>query len=722
MTLLSFLSVLIAMHTKVASEASISSFGKWQRWGGNLENQQTAVYASDKLTKDSLKSLLSDNDEGFRQCTYDLNDTSFTEGFIAVDNMNRAILTTTSGLIQSIDLDECELIWSQNITELLIAELGLNLTEQTIIYSRDSVALYKLSTDDDNDDLNDSYSIFFSVNAAHPIFIPFPLITEPHCYAISLSNNGDLEWLLNLGQDRYENTMCSVHGFVIDGIYAFGGMASESTRTTYKYQGFRGKMMKINLVTHSMEDIWYSFPQSKSGKANESSYTGGGIWGWPALIDDYIVFGTGQMYSVPDYINECWRNTSMINFDTHSENICGDDVANESLYWKCMESDGVYPSSLIVLNKTNFELKIGAILIGLDAWTGFDCGEPATLSPINNTNCPSFVGPDGDLSALSSYYDYNTNTTYAAGLSKTGMFYVYDIEDEELKISKKVSPWGIVGGGIWSLAIDQKTMIAVVTITGSNENRNLYRQTMADGNIICFTGNVHAIDLNTGYTIWQMVDPYGNLFNDSFCYTFNVSMYELNKDVSVNGTCQRAFDGSQMLSPLQTATDKVFYPAQKGPFPRYESIVSGFWGATTIVNDIILIPSSKGDIYIHNLKTGEYIDSITCPDYQITLDENQTVWYRGAVGKGVSVYDDRMVFLCEGRNGTFNTQLISLKLNLVEEDTGLNKEGIIFIVIGSVLGASVIGIALYFYCKFRKKDSVYKQISEQNKILITEIK
>eukprot|EP01084_Bolivina_argentea_P132402 233655_1 len=691
------------------SEISIRSIGKWQRWGGNLENQQTAMFASNSFNKAGIVSSLSS--ESSTRCIYDLGDTSRTGGFIAIDNNHRAILTTRAGYIQSIDLNSCSLIWSQNVAELL----GYN-SSQYIIHSRDTVTLYKVS---DNEYNTDNYSILFGTTNSAPFDTDR---LDPFCYAVSVSgNDGTLEWSINLGTDYYENTGCLVHGFIVDGIYAFGGMSSTANIIPYDKGGFRGRFMKLNLVTQLIEDIWYSFPTNKSGKANESSYTGGSIWSWPAIINDYIIFGTGQFYSAPDYINQCFRNQSNINFDTFSENICGENVENASLYWKCMEYGDIYPTSLIVLNKHTFEPKITAILNGMDVWTEL-CGPSATFSPLNVTGCPAFVGLDGDLAAISSYYDYNTNKIYAAGLSKTGMFYVYDIEDEELKISKKVSPWGIVGGGIWSLAIDQKTMIAVVTITGSNENRNLYRQTMADGNIICFTGNVHAIDLNTGYTIWQMVDPYGNLFNDSFCYTFNVSMYELNKDVSVNGTCQRAFDGSQMLSPLQTATDKVFYPAQKGPFPRYESIVSGFWGATTIVNDIILIPSSKGDIYIHNLKTGEYIDSITCPDYQITLDENQTVWYRGAVGKGVSVYDDRMVFLCEGRNGTFNTQLISLKLNLVEEDTGLNKEGIIFIVIGSVLGASVIGIALYFYCKFRKKDSVYKQISEQNKILITEIK
>ncbi len=85
--------------------------------------------------------------------------------------------------------------------------------------------------------------------------------------------------------------------------------------------------------------------------------------------------------------------------------MCGENVADQSLYWKCMEAGDIYPSSLIVLNKNTFELQIGAVLIGMDVWKS-GCF-PGSFSPANNTNCPAFVGPDGDMSAVSSYYDKN---------------------------------------------------------------------------------------------------------------------------------------------------------------------------------------------------------------------------------------------------------------------------------------------------------------------------
>eukprot|EP01084_Bolivina_argentea_P272947 464845_1 len=340
--------VLILTLYNILDGKVIKSIGKWQHWGGNLENQQIARFADNKFNKNELLSSLSSN-SSWTRCNYKLGDTSYMNGFIAIDNKNRAIFATSSGLIRSIDLDLCKLVWSISISEIL----GYD-PSQNLIYSRDTVSLYKSfnnnATTNDDDDYSILFGTSFSLHSSTDIY--------DGCYIVSISSlNGDLEWSLNLGTG-YANTFCQVHGFIIDGHFAFGGMSSYANTIPYKYQGFRGKFMKINLLTHTIDNIWYSFPENKSGKANESSYTGASIWGWPAIIDDYIIFGTGQMFSVPDYINECFKNDSNINFNKFSNNICGDNVENETLYWKCMEYGNIYPSSLIVLNKHSFELQI----------------------------------------------------------------------------------------------------------------------------------------------------------------------------------------------------------------------------------------------------------------------------------------------------------------------------------------------------------------------------
>ncbi len=161
---------------------------------------------------------------------------------------------------------------------------------------------------------------------------------------------------------------------------------------------------------------------------------------------------------VPDNINQCFQTNDNNGFDANPFNVCGEDVSESSVMWKCLETD-IYPSSLVVLNKHTFQLQIGINLIGIDSWTSFCLG----FGTITDTeNCPSFIGPDGDLAAVSAYYDSeNLDIIYAAAFNKAGFFYVYDIKSMELKISKKVGPWSFRGGGTWSLAIDQKNMIAV---------------------------------------------------------------------------------------------------------------------------------------------------------------------------------------------------------------------------------------------------------------------
>eukprot|EP01084_Bolivina_argentea_P287617 493535_1 len=223
--------VIIFCFYKSDGEKSIVSFGKWQRWGGNPENQEVALFASDKFTKHELLSSLGSNSS--THCKYGLGDNSSTTGFIAIDNSNRAILTVNSGLILSIDLETCELIWSQNITELLGIE--------SIVYSRDTVALYKI-IDTENANTDDNYSILLGTTDTHVWNDIYNII--PDCYAVSISSNGDLEWFINIASDYYSNAGCIIHGFIIGGIYAYGGMASYSYFLPYKRHGFRGKMMK----------------------------------------------------------------------------------------------------------------------------------------------------------------------------------------------------------------------------------------------------------------------------------------------------------------------------------------------------------------------------------------------------------------------------------------------------------------------------------------------
>eukprot|EP01084_Bolivina_argentea_P098327 176709_1 len=143
-------------------------------------------------------------------------------------------------------------------------------------------------------------------------------------------------------------------------------------------------------------------------------------------------------------------------------------------------------------------------------------------SPIELESTPynlTSIGPDADPVAIGTYH-FN-NKLYAAIGQKSGQFYVVEIPNGNVKIIKKVGPGAPMGGSApFNMAIDEKNMIAIYSILGPNQidvwsnqlGHNLYPkyyEIMGDGTKICDSGSIHAIDLKTGYTRWQWINPYG---------------------------------------------------------------------------------------------------------------------------------------------------------------------------------------------------------------------
>eukprot|EP01083_Nonionella_stella_P298178 1012353_1 len=102
---------------------------------------------------------------------------------------------------------------------------------------------------------------------------------------------------------------------------------------------------------------------------------------------------------------------------------------------------------------------------------------------------------------------------------------------------KKVGPWSTSGGtNPFSMAVDEENMIAIYSIVGqkgfeySSNDIIKYSYKMGDGTVVCDAGAVHAIDLNTGYTIWQWINPYEKLNEEC-----NSTLYNEYFDMTVDG-------------------------------------------------------------------------------------------------------------------------------------------------------------------------------------------
>lgn len=210
-----------------------------------------------------------------------------------------------------------------------------------------------------------------------------------------------------------------------------------------------------------------------------------------SVISDYFVFGTANLWTYPLRVEDCLDNDTMIIDNANVFDVCGNDRSDNDLY-RCLE-DGVYANSIIVLNKHTFETEIAVPTLGMGTWSadcygsgktyGAQTGDEADLYWWDNDFCPKYdvlpesmstvfgtlhstPGINGDVSSVATYY-HNGNP-YAAIGSKMGYFWIIDLNEMKVKLSKKVSPWGNAGGSSpFSMAVDPENLIAIFTNRGS---------------------------------------------------------------------------------------------------------------------------------------------------------------------------------------------------------------------------------------------------------------
>ena len=185
------------------------------------------------------------------------------------------------------------------------------------------------------------------------------------------------------------------------------------------------------------------------------------------------------------------------------------------------------------------------------------------------------------------------------------------------------------------MAVDTTNLISIATITGGLGPSDRYPYKIGDNSIICDTGTIHAIDLKTGYTMWQFVNPYGlpnNCSEDRYQEYIDWSWSEFD-------LCERAFDGSEMKNDTETVSN-VVYVMVNDTDSVTDSIERGkFYGAITVVNEMVFVPSISGDIFILDIFDGSLLHTIQCPS-------NEDNTNRPGIGSGVTVTDTHIVFYC----------------------------------------------------------------------------
>ena len=604
-------------------------------YGYNRENQKTSP---SQLNSRNLRS----DQATSNKCEYISPNSWAYFGYVVVDNDNNGYATDVSGDIFKFNLDSCEEIWRTNIAATLGFENGGQ------IISRNSPTLY------------DNYVLIGAPNGRFSEY-PNPTTMYPFtasCFAIAFDqddgsfvykidlNNFDLDGDGMNDESPLQSLGCHAHGFIVDTKhkYAYGGMSSAANVLPIPNapHAFQGRVYKINLMTRQIENVFYTFPDNQGQTTDR--YSGASSWNFPALIDDYLVFGSAQLYSYPDRILDCLQDPALIPIaNNYPFNPCGDD-RSDNKFWRCLEND-VYLDSLIALNVNDFSIKSITRTMGVDGWA-LDCIFPNISQRVD---CPIVDGPDADVTAIATYKRTSdgSNDIIAVTTTKASQFLVVNIETGQVLISKQTgldSP----GNAVWSTAIDPDQEIAISSYTGFNVA--VARYELPNGDIICNTGLASAIDLKTGKTKWIFVVPYGRIVSrdgPDVCSDAGFgSGFGIWFDRAEHGRCTIDPGGNRFINDSEA---KIIIPPISDRLPINSINRARIWGPITISNGLVYIPTETGDVYVLKLENGKFVARFECPEVQLDGQYN-----RAGIQSGVTVIEKRIIFYC-GANITEET-------------------------------------------------------------------
>jgi len=256
-----------------------------------------------------------------------ISTSSGANGYIATDRGSKnGYYTDESGNVSSIHLADCTLNWQTSLSTTFKSELFLS--------SRNGVSLFR--------DTNGNKGV---------------LVGTPNGYIIALSQKEETKlWSIPLEADG-DAMYCMTDGFIVDGHYAYGGIYTYSASD---FGTYHGEVVMIDLDTQEVVHRWYSLTK-------DSGYSSAAPIGYPSLIGDYLVIGTGALYANPTSVETCLNGDFTAVDRPIVVNVCEQDRTGIAA-WECLE-EGVNVDAVIVLNKTSLEQINAVRLQGNDVST-----------------------------------------------------------------------------------------------------------------------------------------------------------------------------------------------------------------------------------------------------------------------------------------------------------------------------------------------------------------
>ncbi|XP_062152132.1 uncharacterized protein LOC133860568, partial [Alnus glutinosa] len=359
-----------------------------------------------------------------------------------------------NGYIYAVETSDGSLVWKKNLQELT----GLNATGIVP-------------------------NVNWTVSRSTPTVAGDLLIIGIYGPAVVIAvkrSTGELVWSTQL--DGHVSGVITMSGTYYKGGFYVGTSSLEELLSIEQCCTFRGSFSKLDVQSGKI--LWQTFMlPDNHNKTGE--YAGAAVWGSSPSIDvarNHVYIATGNLYSVPLDISQCQAKENNQTVPTHPD--------------ECVEPDN-HSESILAIDLESGKIKWFHQLGGYDVWF-FACNNLST------PNCPPGPNPDADFGEAPLMLSIKRNKTkidIVAAVQKSGFAWALDRNNGNLIWSTEAGPGGLVGGGTWGAATDNRR---VYTNIVNSDSKNF---TLKPSEKITTVGGWVAMDAHGGKILWSTANP-----------------------------------------------------------------------------------------------------------------------------------------------------------------------------------------------------------------------
>lgn len=300
--------------------------------------------------------------------------------------------------------------------------------------------------------------------------------------------NGDMLWKELV--DNHTAAIITTSMTIVNGMILGGVSSREEELAAFNYTccSFVGSAFALDITDGRKIWLFETIPRGLN-------YSGAAIWGSSPSYDlclGLVYFATGNLYTVPSYVQTCVNQTLTDN------GIIGHHCINDSNVWF---------ETVFALNILTGDLVWARNVSGYDAWVA------ACIFGTNPSNCPSNPGPDYDFGQLPIIFDmkHKGKNRKAVGVGqKSGVFWTFDAETGQDLWNTAIGPGSTLGGLQWGTAASK----GMIYFALANKDQLKYHIPVKDkhgkkSNKVHCSGAWGALDVNTGEILWMTPDPLG---------------------------------------------------------------------------------------------------------------------------------------------------------------------------------------------------------------------